>query len=244
MWLPLALALSAVSAQNLEAAFARAEVSGLTNVVAGTNGFALVDLNRDGLMDMVLCQQPVSRSTVEFGSEFTKLNETRIYVLIGTGPMTYREHKITIKNPKQVRFGERQAGQIPNFADFNKDGYLDLFLTRSSATVANRPIQNAESLGNSLYLSDGAWDKFVDVSDAVGIRNETGNNRQSSIGGVNKDGWLDIAIGCDNIGNAMGGLPHSRLFVFRPKGAKFENGRFEDIGGTDLIPDFGGGNRR
>ncbi len=57
---------------------------------------------------------------------------------------------------------------------------------------------------------------------------------------MNGDGWLDIAIGCDNIGNAMGGLPHSRLYVFKPNGAKFEDGRFEDIGGSDLIPDFGG----
>jgi hypothetical protein len=240
MWFPWAVALSPSTTPNLDAAFSRAEVLGLTNIVAGTNGFALVDLNKDGLMDMVLCQQPVSRSTVEFGPEFTKLNETRIYVMVATGPMTYREHKITIRNQKQVRFGERQAGQIPNLADFNKDGYLDLFLTRSSASSANRPIQGAEPLGNSLYLSDGAWDKFVDVSDAAGIRNEMGYNRQSSIGDVNKDGWLDIAIGCDNIGNAMGGVPHSRLFVFKPNGSKFTDGKFEDIGGTDLIPDFGG----
>ena len=35
-------------------------------------------------------------------------------------------------------------------------------------------------------------------------------------------------------------MPHSRLYVFKPKGAKFEDGTFEDIGGTDLVPDFGG----
>jgi hypothetical protein len=33
---------------------------------------------------------------------------------------------------------------------------------------------------------------------------------------VNKDGWLDIAIGCDNIKDAQGGFPHSRLYVFQP----------------------------
>ena len=240
MWFPLSMVLSWPSASNFEAAFVRAEVPGLTNLVTGTNGFALVDLNKDGIMDMVLCQQPASRTAVEFGPEYTKLSETRICVLIGTGPLTYLEHKITIKNLKQVRAGERQAGQIPNFADFNKDGHLDLFLTRSSASSANRPLQGAEPLGNSLYLSEGAWDKFIDVSDAAGIRNEMGYNRQSSIGDVNKDGWLDIAIGCDNIGNAMGGLPHSRLFIFKPNGPKFTDGKFEDIGGTDLIPDFGG----
>ncbi len=38
----------------------------------------------------------------------------------------------------------------------------------------------------------------------------------------------------------MGGVPHSRLYVFRPQGDRFEDGHFEDIGGTDVVPDFGG----
>lgn len=71
----------------------------------------------------------------------TKLDETRIYVMVATGPITYRKHKFTIRNQKHVRFGARQWGQIPNFAVYNKDGYLDLFLTRRFAFKSNRPIQ-------------------------------------------------------------------------------------------------------
>jgi hypothetical protein len=51
---------------------------------------------------------------------------------------------------------------------------------------------------------------------------------------------FNTAIGCDNIGNAMGGVPWSRLFVLRRRADRFEAGRFEDIGGTDLVSDFGG----
>jgi hypothetical protein len=43
-----------------------------------------------------------------------------------------------------------------------------------------------------------------------------------------------------NIGNALGGLPYSRLYVFQPGGARFEQGTFRDIGGTAAVPDFGG----
>jgi hypothetical protein len=103
--------------------------------------------------------------------------------------------------------------------------------------------------GNTLLVSDGAWDKFRDLSDKLGAANATAYNRQTSIGDVNRDGWLDIAIGCDNIGNAQGGLPHSRLYVYRshhaPRDEKpgkhhAERDGYYDIGGTDLVPDFGG----
>ena len=100
--------------------------------------------------------------------------------------------------------------------------------------------RGVEPVGNSLFVSDGAWDVFRDVSDKMGIRNEQAYNRQTSFGDVNGDGWLDIAIGCDNIKNAFGGVPHSRLYVFKPNGSDFIDGRYEDIGGTDLVPDFGG----
>ena len=46
----------------------------------------------------------------------------------------------------------------------------------------------------------------------------------------------------------MGGVPHSRLYVFRPDPVDRSDpshpstlpGRFEDLGGADLVPDFGG----
>jgi hypothetical protein len=149
---------------------------------------------------------------------------------------------------------------VPNLADFNGDGFLDLFITRHSPMQANENRGNVPLLGNTFLLSDGAWDRFVDVSAKMGTRNERAYNRQSSIGDVNGDGWLDIAIGCDNIGNAMGGLPHSRLYVSKDEGGRMKESQqskpqpspgllrpssvilpaFIDIGGSELIPDFGG----
>ncbi|MGE0755835.1 MAG: CRTAC1 family protein [Pirellulaceae bacterium] len=164
----------------------------------------------------------------------------QLMVLISEGGFRFREHRVEIRGstltPEQ--FGGR--AQVPNLADFNGDGFLDIFITRHSPMQANENRGNVPLLGNTFLLSDGAWDRFVDASAKIGTRNERAYNRQSSIGDVNGDGWLDIAIGCDNIGNAMGGLPHSRLYVFRPNGAKFEDGKFEDFGGGDTAPDFGG----
>jgi hypothetical protein len=131
-------------------------------------------------------------------------------------------------------------GQVPVLADFNGDGFLDLFVTRHAQMSGGKSNPNDQRLGNGLYLSEGTWDTFRDVSPKMGIQNEKAYNRQPSFGDVNQDGDLDIAIGCDNIGNAMGGVPHSRLYVFKSGGKSFTDGHFEDIGGTDLVPDFGG----
>jgi hypothetical protein len=208
-------------------------VPGFTSIQEGMNGLAIVDLNKDGLLDIVATYSPPRGTGARWGAG------ERLRVFLNEGGFRFREHKITILDSKVSpdAFGR---GQVPVLADFNGDGYLDLFVTRNAQMSGGQSNPNDQKLGNGLYLSDGAWDRFRDVSAKMGIQNEKAYNRQPSFGDVNKDGWLDIAIGCDNIGNAMGGFPHSRLYIFRPNGPKFLDGHFEDIGGTDLVPDFGG----
>ncbi|MEW6359942.1 MAG: FG-GAP-like repeat-containing protein [Planctomycetota bacterium] len=209
-------------------------VPGITDHQEGTNGVAIADLNRDGLLDIVATYSPVSG----IGRPWKEGERLRVFV--NQGDFQFREHPIKILDSK-VSLDNFGRGQVPNLADFNKDGFLDIFVTRHARLSGGKPtVPGAESPGNSLFVSQGSWDTFKDVSEKMGIRNEDAYNRQPSFGDVNKDGWLDIAIGCDNIGNAMGGYPHSRLYVFKPKGTRLEDGHFEDIGGTDLVPDFGG----
>jgi hypothetical protein len=209
------------------------------------NGLAIVDLNRDGRPDIVATYTPMD------ATPGTRVRDA-LRVLINEGGFRFRAHTIQIHGSDVTADEFGKWSQIPNFADFNGDGFLDLLVTRSSLSSAGQPRPGVKPEGNTLLLSDGAWDRFVDVSDKVGLRNEMGYNRQTSIGDVNGDGWLDVAIGCDNIKNANGGVPHSRLYVFNVDRSLRERktvsrsetatmpGRFEDIGGSDLIPDFGG----
>jgi len=208
-------------------------VPGVTDIQEGMNGVALVDLNKDGLLDIVATYSAPAGTGGRWGSG------EKLRVFINDGGFKFHQHTVKLLDSKVTpeSFGR---GQVPNFADFNGDGFLDLFVTRHAQMQGGQSNPRDEKLGNGLYLSDGAWDVFRDVSGKMGIQNEKAYNRQPSFGDVNHDGWLDIAVGCDNIKDAQGGFPHSRLYIFKPNGAKFADGHFEDIGGSDLVPDFGG----
>jgi hypothetical protein len=214
------------------ALFRRIDIPGFSDIVEGTNGIALADLNHDGLVDIVATYTEPKRGLSASGHH--------LRVFVNQGELRFQPHAIRIRDSQLTAAEFGRNPEIPNLVDFNGDGLLDILITRSSPMLAGKKLPFVEAIGNTLLLSDGAWDTFRDVSARLGARNETAYNRQSSIADVNKDGWLDIAIGCDNIGNAIGGVSHSRLYVFKPNGAKFEDGRFEDIGGTALVPDFGG----
>jgi len=222
-------------------------VPGLTDIQKGVNGFAIADLNRDGRPDFIAAVSPpvslpgvagATTGNVQRSRRLTAIDQ--LVVFLNEGGFRFREHRIEIRSSTLTPEQFAGRAQVPNLADFNGDGFLDLFITRHSPIQANENRGNVPLLGNTFLVSDGAWDRFVDVSAKMGTRNERAYNRQSSIGDVNGDGWLDIAIGCDNIGNAMGGLPHSRLYIFKPNGPAILDGKFEDIGGTGLVPDFGG----
>jgi len=201
--------------------FERVHVAGFSDLRDGMNGVAVADLNADGRKDIV------ATTTGRTGN--------RLRVFTNEGAMKFTEHTVTISGSKVRPDDMGMKPEVPNLVDFDGDGFLDIFLTRHRGAVSN------PSPGNTLLLSDGAWDRFRDVSEAMGVRNELGYNRQSSIGDINGDGWLDIAVGCDTIGSpASLGYPLQKLYVFRTNGPNFEDGKFEDIGGTDLVPDFGG----
>ena len=223
---------ASADAAGLGQLFESVVVPGLTDVMMGTNGFAIADLNRDGLLDLVLTQaEPRS---------WGRRTPDRLRVLLNQGDFSLAEHEITIIDSDLSCADFGNSAQVPNLADLNRDGWLDILVTRNAPYSGGQVRDAAQLRGNTLLVSSGAWDRFEDLSERMGVRNEIAYNRQPCFGDVNQDGWLDIAIGCDNIGNAMGGVPHSRLYVFQPDGERFEDGHFEDIGGTDLVPDFGG----
>lgn len=206
--------------------FESIEVAGLTDFPASTNSGVLADFDADGRVDVLLVQSTGGAATPE----------GRLRLLVNQGCFRFAPAKLEIRG---AAFTAERLGpetQIANVADFNKDGRLDILLTRSRGPY-DRP-----SMGNSLLVSQGAYDVFEDVGPRMGIANDEAYNRATAIGDLNADGWLDFAVAADNIGNTRRyGIPRHRLFLHRPApSGRFEDGAYEDMSTTDLLPGFPG----
>jgi len=201
-------------------------IPGFTDFAENHGGVATADLDRDGYSDLFVAYDT---------------GENRMFLNDGRGG--FERHAFRIVDS---RFSAEETvgdAAIPIFADFDRDGFLDLYITRNEP-LPIRPFRNpdAPSMGNSLWITQGAFDVFKEVNPAIGAANDGAYNRGAEIIDVNGDGWLDIANAADQIGHpSMGGQPVQRLYIYEPaRSGAFEDGRFRDIAGTDRIPGYGG----
>lgn len=231
-------------------------VPGITDHVAGTNGFALADLDGNGFLDILQVTTPPFNlegwpprdsfcpNTIDFTILPDSSARDKLRILLNKGDWKFEEQRIHITGspatPEDLSQGWR-GGQIPVLVDFNKDGLFDVFIGRQPAMMTMGQIPAGTSpVGCSLLLAQDSLNRFEDVSQQMNALNPLAYNRQVSVADVNEDGWLDIAIGADNVAAAFEGLPQAALLVFQPSGSQFTNGVYQDIGGTARIPDFGG----
>ncbi|MDZ4850345.1 MAG: CRTAC1 family protein [Pirellulaceae bacterium] len=198
-------------------------IPGFTDVPDATAGLAIADFDHDGLNDVFSINR--KKAVVQGGRPTYQLR-----LFLNDGCWRWKQHTLQITGSNWMADKFAPGAQVPNLADFNGDGFLDIVITNSGR----------QSAGTIFLLSKGAFDTFEDRSQDFDIRNLGSYSRQSSFGDVNGDGWLDVAIGADNIGNAAYGYPTQRLYLYQPGGESFESGTFKDISGTSLIPEFGG----
>jgi hypothetical protein len=114
--------------------------------------------------------------------------------------------------------GQGYGNMAADFADFDRDGKLDLFVTRAD----NQPA--------SLYRNQG--DHFVDIARKAGIAGPTMPRVKwgTGFGDFDNDGWPDIFVANGNFSSLMDTLPKEIRFaqsiqLFRNRG----NLTFEEI---------------
>ncbi|MBD5778008.1 VCBS repeat-containing protein [Pelagicoccus sp. NFK12] len=173
--------------------------------LAGGNGFgtgaALVDIDNDGDLDLYVCY-------------VAGTNE--LWINDGTGHFEERA----------AAWGLDYKGgsNAPSFADYDRDGDLDLYLQQNYLHDAG----HLDGLPDLLFRNDGG--RFVDVTAAAGIAGE-GQGHTALWWDFDEDGWLDIYVSndfepvdklyrnnkdgtfTDVIREALGGAPYSSMGI-------------------------------
>lgn len=162
--------------------------AGLLNFRWGT-GCTMVDVNQDGWMDIYVA---VSGS----GNH----EELANLLFINNGDNTFKEQAVS------YGIADSRQTQHAAFFDYDRDGDLDLFLIINTAAyqqkvniVTPRKV-NGEALNTDVLYQNNGDGSFTDVSGEAGILIE-GYGLGVGISDINADGWPDIYISNDFVGN-------------------------------------------
>jgi hypothetical protein len=150
-------------------------------------GVSIVDINQDGFDDIYL-------SVSGAGKKGNLLFENN-----GNNTFTERAAEYNLNVTEQTTH--------TSFFDYDKDGDLDAFLITNptdfklnSTQPLQRPKIKGESRGTDILLRNDGNGKFTDVSKESGILIE-GYSLGVNTSDFNDDGWPDIYISNDYIGN-------------------------------------------
>jgi hypothetical protein len=207
------------------------------------SGASMVDINADGLLDIYVCVSGLKTST----------GKTRANLLfLNNGNRTFTE--------AAERYGIADTGFSTHaaFFDYDRDGYLDLFLLNNSpqdfARGADTHPLGVESVSpaswNKLYRNrrDGT---FADVSADAGILRHLGYGLGVAVADVNRDGWPDVYVSNDvepndvlyvNNGDgtftdkAAAWLKHTSFAGMGVDIADFNNDGWPDVLQVDMLP--------
>lgn len=155
-------------------------------------GVAVGDFDRDGWDDLVV----------------TGVDRVRVFRNLGNGRFQRIDQELEIHCPG---FSASAA-----FLDYDRDGYLDLFITRYVEWTPESDIACSLDRVNRTYCTPEVYPgmpaclyrnlqgrRFEDVTRASGIGERVGKALGVVVFDHNQDGWPDIAVANDTVGNFL-----------------------------------------
>jgi hypothetical protein len=164
--------------------------AGLKSARPWTTGVTIADVNGDGLLDIYVCHAGNADKAQRANELF--INQG----LDAQGVPTFKE--------LAAAYGVADEGWSTHaaFFDYDKDGYLDLFVVNNSPRpVASMGEQNTRAVRDSFggdKLYHNVRGHFVDASAQAGIYgSEIGLGLGVAVSDFNRDGWPDLYVSND-----------------------------------------------
>jgi len=154
------------------------------------SGVSLVDINNDQYLDIYLSVASPQDSPAE---------QRRNLLYINNGDLTFTE------SAESYGIGHTGFTTHATFLDYNRDGYLDLFLLNHSPADFARDLSTSATSPNNFKISE-SHDKlfknngdgtFSDVSDQAGMLKSIGFGLGVVVSDFNNDHWPDIYVSND-----------------------------------------------
>ncbi|MGH7463930.1 MAG: VCBS repeat-containing protein, partial [Longimicrobiales bacterium] len=215
-------------------------------------GASMVDINNDGYLDIYVSVA---------GPESSRPEERANLLFINRGDSTFTEAA------SAWRIDDAGFTTHALFFDYDRDGYLDLFLLGNSPGEFARGETGRPEFGthtanpagfDQLYRNDGNG-SFTNVSEQAGILRRVGYGLGAVVSDLNGDGWPDIYVSNDiapndvlYINNTDGTftdragewLGHTSFAGMGIDIADFTNNGWPDILQTDMMPEDLSGRKR
>ncbi|GAA4236689.1 VCBS repeat-containing protein [Postechiella marina] len=147
-----------------------------------SSGVTFADVNLDGYLDIYVCKNIYSKN---------KSSENLLF--INNGDLTFTE------SGSKYRVNDRGYSIQANFFDYNKDGFIDMYLINQPPSYGNRKGYKMKEgkinpfFSDKLFKNLGGNKGFVDVSKQQGIQNAA-HGLSASVGDINNDNWLDVYV--------------------------------------------------
>jgi enediyne biosynthesis protein E4 len=222
------------------------DAAGVAGKGTWATGATFADVNGDGLLDIYVCYA---------GNVAGKKRANELFINQGVdkaGIPTFKEQA------SQYGLADEGFSTQAAFLDYDRDGYLDMYLLNNSSRAASSfGLTNTRNVrdpfgGDKLFHNDGNG-HFTDVSAKAGIfGSEIGLGLGVGTSDLNGDGWPDIYVSNDfferdylYINNHDGtftdvlprAMPYTSYFSMGMDIADVNNDGLPDVYTTDMLPD-------
>jgi hypothetical protein len=160
------------------------KTSGIINDGSWSTGVTVADINNDGLLDIY-----ITKELYDHQPEFRK---NKLYINQGNAVFKEMAAKYGVDNSERTRHA--------TFFDYDKDGFLDLFILNQPPNPGSYSEYSGTSLLKPEYASvlyrNIAGKKFIKTTKYAGLH-KAGFPNAVSASDLNNDGWTDLYVSND-----------------------------------------------